>query len=224
MAFRVQEEADRGLARAFQKLVPQLGSHQQKEEAREAILKVSEEHGPVIDAYPIWHPFVKSAVTNNYFLTTPERENGFKGMDHTIFFANAFITCPYDGGEEILLSVKKLKQDFDVPIYARKMETMLYHPKATAVLVWVGVGADDYLNEDMTYRKRIAIALMLERVVPDWRNAQVAETWDTMRPYLLGAPHGARSSMFVDQETGQSMKTLWNTIINTGMYGPVRDY
>lgn len=43
-----------------------------------------------------------------------------------------------------------------------------------------------------------------------------------MRPYFLGTPNGSRSSLFVTQETGQVLKTLWNTIINTGMYGNIR--
>ena len=161
MVFRVQEEMERGMSRAFQRLVPQMGSHQKKVEAKQALVKISQEHGPVVDAYPIWHPFVNNAVTNNYFVTTPGRENGFKGMDHTVFFANAFVTCPYDEGREILSSVKSLKLDHHVPIYAKKLDTMLYHPNATAVLVWVGVGVDDYLNEDFTYQKRVAIASML---------------------------------------------------------------
>jgi hypothetical protein len=43
-----------------------------------------------------------------------------------------------------------------------------------------------------------------------------------MQPYLLGAPHGSRSSLFVTQETGQTIKKVWNLLINTGMFGPIK--
>ena len=69
--------------------------------------------------------------------------------------------------------------------------------------------------------KSIAVPLMLEVEVPNWRHSEVAECWDTMKPYLLGAPHGSRSSLFVNQETGQVIKSIWNSIINTGMFGPI---
>ena len=68
----------------------------------------------------------------------------------------------------------------------------------------------------------IAMPLLLEKELPMWKWADVAETWETMRPYFLGNPHGARSSLFVSQETGQAMKKVWNALINTGMFGPIK--
>ncbi len=43
-----------------------------------------------------------------------------------------------------------------------------------------------------------------------------------MRSYFLGAPHGARSSLFVSQETGQGIKKVWETLIYTGRFGPIK--
>ena len=34
--------------------------------------------------------------------------------------------------------------------------------------------------------------------------------------------HGARSSLFVSQETGQAIKKIWNALIFTGMFGPIK--
>jgi hypothetical protein len=48
-----------------------------------------------------------------------------------------------------------------------------------------------------------------------------AETWDTMRPYFLGRPHGSRSSLFVNQETGQAIKKVWEALTHTDMFGPI---
>ena len=35
-------------------------------------------------------------------------------------------------------------------------------------------------------------------------------------------PHGSRSSLFVTQETGLTMKKVWIMLINTGMFGPIK--
>ena len=70
--------------------------------------------------------------------------------------------------------------------------------------------------------KLIAVPLILEKEVPCWTWSQVAETWESMRSYFLGAPHGARSSLFVSQETGQGIKKVWETLIYTGMFGPIK--
>ena len=53
-----------------------------------------------------------------------------------------------------------------------------------------------------------AVPLLLEKEVPAWRKFDVDQSWETMRPFLLGSPHGSRSSLFVNQETGQSIKAL----------------
>lgn len=42
-----------------------------------------------------------------------------------------------------------------------------------------------------------------------------------MRSYLLGSPHGQSSSLFVSKETGTVMKNIWNSLIYTGMFGPL---
>jgi hypothetical protein len=60
----------------------------------------------------------------------------------------------------------------------------------------------------------------LEKVLPAWRWAERAETWETMRPYLLGEPHGSRSSLFVAQDTALAMKKIYEAMVETGMFGP----
>ena len=68
----------------------------------------------------------------------------------------------------------------------------------------------------------IAMPLLLEKEVPCWRWSQVAETWESMRPFFLGRPHGSRSSLFVTQEAGQSIKKIWEALIYTGMFGNIK--
>ncbi len=105
-------------------------------------------------------------------------------------------------------------------ITAERLKGTLYNASATPVLVrchW-----EKPISADGTIPKSLAIPLLLEQEVPCWRHAQLAETWETMRPYFLGSPHGSRSSLFVDQETGQTIKNIWKVLISTGMFGPIK--
>ena len=77
-------------------------------------------------------------------------------------------------------------------------------------------------SSDGTIPKAVAVPLMLELELPFWRSAEVAETWESMRPHILGSPCGSRSSLFVNQETGAYLKKVWNDIIYSGMFGPIK--
>jgi hypothetical protein len=43
-----------------------------------------------------------------------------------------------------------------------------------------------------------------------------------MRPYLLGQPHGNRSSLFVTQDTALAIKKIYLAMVESGMFGPVK--
>jgi hypothetical protein len=43
-----------------------------------------------------------------------------------------------------------------------------------------------------------------------------------MRPYFLGLPYCNESSFFVNQDTGQVMKRVWNDIIEAGVFGGIK--
>lgn len=43
-----------------------------------------------------------------------------------------------------------------------------------------------------------------------------------MRPYFLGDPHGARSSLFVTQDTAMAMKRVYTAMVESGMFGPLK--
>lgn len=181
-------------------------------------------HGPVVEAYPSWHPMVADNQDDQSPVTVPGTRCGYEGLDHTVFLRNAFITCPYDGGDAVLKSVARLFERNVTrgvaSITAKKIDAQLYHPNAQPILVtctW-----DRSLNRDGTIPTALAAPLFLERELQSWRKAQVAETWKTMAPYALGRPNGSRSSLFINEETGQALKSIWNSIINTGMFGPIR--
>jgi hypothetical protein len=222
MAFRADEAARNGTERVLNYLVPKPKEATEAERARsrEAVLDLIEEKlGPAIDTYPSWHPLVSN---NNCRSpqTLPSDRNGYKGLDHTRCFANGFITCPYDGGQKVIDSVDALPYHPAAFIKAEKLDVPLYHPAATPILVkcqW-----NEPLLNDGTIPLFVAMPLLLEQEIPCWRKSEVAETWETMRHYFLGSPHGSRSSLFVNQETGQAMKKVWNALIYTGMFGPIK--
>ena len=217
--FRSDEEIKNGYERAREVLCRHLVPSE-RERSRNKLLDIIDMCGPVIDDYPEWHPLV-SRPNFRWPITLPGREIGYQGLDHTVFFANGFVTCPYDNGQDVIRSVDRLPVSADATITAHRLEgVQFYHPGATPILVrceW-----HDPLTLDGMIPKKLAVPLMLELELPHWRAADFAESWETMRPYFLGNPHGSRSSLFVNQETGQTIKRIWNALINTGMYGPIK--
>lgn len=224
MAFRADEAARIGYEEVEAYLVPRPRSADEAERARskEALLDILDQLGPVVDAYPSWHPLVCN-YEGQVPTTTPSEACGYKGLDHTRYFAHGFITCPYAASgkaEKVIESVKALPFHAAARITAEKLDVQLYHPDAAPVLVkceW-----RKSLDPDGMIPLAIAMPLILQKEVPCWEWTEVAETWESMRPYFLGRPHGSRSSLFVSQDTGQAIKKIWNALIFTGMFGPIK--
>lgn len=223
MAFRADEAAQQGLEEAIAYLVPrpQFADESVRAKSREALMEIVDEIGPVVDSYPTWHPLVSNH-ENRHPETAPSNRCGYKGLDHTVYFFNGFITCPYtaSGSADLVIeSVNTLPRHPIAHITAEKLNLKLYHPDTTPVLVkcnW-----ERPLGKDGMIPLSIAMPLILEQTIPCWRWSELAESWETMRYYFLGSPHGARSSLFVNQETGQGIKKIWNLLISTGMFGPI---
>lgn len=220
MAFRYNEAEESGREHALTYLVKSLSPEYRKESESQLQL-ILDKFGPVVDAYPTWHPIVASNYNGETPETYPCGRSGYSNLDHTINLRNAFITCPYGGAEEVIKSVERLesRDHLWATIEAEELDFKLYNDGATPVLVkcnWHGMS-----ETDGTIPKRFVVARMLEQELPGWCDADVGETWETMRPYFLGRPCGARSSMFVSQETGQKMKNVWNAVLNAGVFGPI---
>jgi hypothetical protein len=222
MAFRADEAERTGREEAEQYLIGRLRGVDAAEIARsrEKLADLVEELGPVVDAYPSWHPLVRQH-NAAHPVTFPGQECGYRGLDHTVLFAHGFVTCPYDDGQRVLDSVQALA--FEHPaatIRAERLDVKFYQPNANPILV----RADWHkpIALDKTIPLSIALPLLLEMEVPCWQESKFAESWDTMRTCFLGMPSGARSSLFVSQETGQAIKKIWESLINTGMFGPIQ--
>jgi hypothetical protein len=219
MAFRADEEIQKGLERALRYLVP-TDLCEEKSESKNFINSIIDELGPVIESYPSWHPLMTSHDLGNNGVTSPGEDCGYKGLDHTIYFANGFITCPYNDSQTVIDSVENLVSNSIATITAKRLYIPLYHITAKPILVkceW-----HKRLPITNMIPKSIAAPLMLEQELPNWRTAECAETWETMRTNFLGTPNGSKSSLFINKETGQVLKSLWTNVINTGMFGNIR--
>ena len=218
MAFRANEAENDGFDRAQKYLIPRdLDGRSVASRLLEELVK---RNGPVVESYPSWHPLV-SRHDPRFPVTIPSEQCGYRGLDHTIYFRDGFVSCPYgEGAQTVLDSVDKLKGEDFAAIRAEKLNVPFYHRDTTAVLVYCDW--DRPLEADGTIPKSLAVPLFLEKELPCWRWAQVAETWESMRYYLLGGPCGSRSSLFVNQETGAAMKRVWRQVIESGAFGPIR--
>jgi hypothetical protein len=220
MAFRADEASQDGYERARSKLVRTQGLDPAKRElADRALHEIIEKHGPVVEGYPTWHPLVPQFDPSSP-VTYPSASCGYKGLDHTVCFAHAFVSCPYDEGAAIIRSVAAMKDHSQATIIAERLDVELYNTGTTAILVsckW-----HDSFTERHMVPKRLAVPLMIQEEMRMWLGARVGERWETMCPYLLGVPHGARSSLFVTQETAMAMKRAYMAMVESGMFGPLR--
>lgn len=227
MAFRADEKETEGKERVQRQFIDSWVPAENREASRNGLDRLIDEFGPVVESYPMWHPLILTEDSHlaNYPITTPGTSSGYKGLDHTFYLRDAFVTCPYSKGKETLESVAKRKLpaavEHLVSITAEPLDFPLYTPMATPVLVKLEWSSRlRPLPEGIP--THIAVPLFLEAMLPRWRREDsAAETWQTMRGYFLGAPCGSRSSLFVSQETGQALKNVWNTLIQTGMFGPI---
>lgn len=222
MSFRSDESINAGKEFAERYLISNLANELSPEEllkSKNKLLDLLEELGPVVDAYPSWHPIVSDKRVD-YDLTSPSEECGYFGLDHSVYFVNGFITCPYNDGQLVIDSVNKLKLNNAAEITAEELLDVKFYNTRTKPIV-VRCKWSKSIYRDGTIPLSIATPLMLENELPCWTTSKYAETWETMRPYFLGQPCGKRSSLFINQETGQALKKIWESLINTGMYGSI---
>jgi hypothetical protein len=190
----------------------------EQEVGRHQVVRLLQELGNAVDFYPDWHPI----------LTAPPRDGAehisdlsqlttYAGIDHTTEFVRGFVTCPYSDVEADQL-VDAVKQ---VPgLYAYRLEDPLYADNAYPVVV---EAIDVALEADGTIRSRDALAWFVQLTAGEATTAQVAETWWNIRSNILGAPHGSRSSLFVNQHTGVHMRKILDAMNNSGMFGPIKE-
>lgn len=219
MAFRADEAARTLYEKAERYLTPRGADEAQRMQIRQALQALVDELGPVVDAYPCWHPLIRNHDVMHPVIG-PSDGCGYKGLDHTKCFVNGFITCPYGDGQSVIDSVAALPRHSAAWLSAKRMDVPFYSEGTTPILVkcvW-----DRPLEVGGMIPLALAMPLLLEHELKGLWRGEFAETWETMRPYLIGDPHGSRSSLFVSQETGQAIKTMWQALNRSGMFGPIK--
>ena len=171
MAFRSDEAIINGNERVRNYLLPVGFPQEAKVKGAKVLQDIIDELGPAVDGYPAWHPLVHQH-DRHCPETIPSERTGYKGLDHTVYFANGFITCPYHNGDDVFESVSKLDHQ-SATITAEKIDASFYDEAATPILVkcaW-----SDPLGQDKLVPKNIAVPLMIEYELPSWRWAERAE-------------------------------------------------
>jgi len=222
MTFRANEEAVENFGYALSKLSRgDTFTSSQKTDIHHWLEDTTARWGPVVHLYPSWHPLVSCRVKEDANpITQPSDLCGYPEMDHTVYLRNGFLTCPYSNGEKLLKAVDEMRYPKCVTVEANRVEIPIYAENANPILVTCDWHHGD--QPDGTISQRSAVALMLIEELRCWNEASVAERWDTMRPYLLGRPCGSRSSLFVNQRTGQAMKKAFEAMVMGGTFGPLR--
>ncbi len=218
MAFRADEAAQDGFEQAKRYLVSQEFDADKRKQAQRKLEELVDIYGPVVRGYPTWHPLVPQS-NPRAPVTTPSDQHGYVGLDHTVCFAHAFLSCPYDDGRRILESVEKMAPHLYAEVTVERLDVSFYNSGTTAILVrcdW-----HQNLFQHMV-PKSLAVPLMIQEEMRAWPGAELAERWETMAPYFLGSPHGARSSLFVSQDTAMAMKKAYMALVESGMFGPLR--
>ncbi len=220
--FRADEAAERNFERAKRYLIKPEWDRSLRSTSENYLRELTCQYGPVVDCYPTWHPLVRNHDPRNPE-TWPSERTGYKGLDHTVAFVNAFLTCPYaaSGKAELLRqSMRAELQHHTAHISTEHVEAIFYSKDAEPILVtceWTGV-----IDNDGQIPAKFAVPLMMQQELVLWGESQIAERWDTMKPYILGEPHGARSSFFVSQETAIALKKTYMGMVESGMFGPLR--
>ena len=215
MEFRSPTVAMQQNARAIAYLTKNLSD---SPAGRERVDKLIQELGNAVDRYPDWHPI----------LTAPPRKSGgqvssllqvkaYEELDHTIEFVRGFVTCPYskDAADRLVDAVRQVPG-----LYARQLDEPLYSDHAYPIVV---DATNVELEADGTIRSRDALAWFAQQTAGEASCAQVAETWWNIRSNILGAPHGSRSSLFVNQHTGAHMRKILEAMNASGMFGPIKE-
>lgn len=220
MVFRADESAQRGFEKACSVLITNDIVGNERAFARQKLEQIIDECGSVVDGYPGWHPFLMETDSDSFSPMIPDNCSSYRLLDHSVYLVNGIITCPYSHAVGQLVSniqAIRNKHDLaDITIEEIKGVTF-YNSHTTPMLIrcrW-----KTGLEEDGTIPLRTALGLMLERELPGWRWGRFNQSWESMRGDILGYPHGARSSLFVNQQTGQQLKNVWNQLTKAGLWG-----
>jgi hypothetical protein len=186
--------------------------------ARARVEGLIAELGHSVLMYPDWHPILTAPPSNTSgHVSSLSQVHAYRHNDHTRCFVRGFVTCPYSAerADKLIDEVREVGG-----LTARRLDEPLYSDEAYPVVV---EAYNVELEADGTIRSRDALAWFVQQTAKSATEAQVAETWWNMRQYILGRPHGSRSSLFVNQYTGGHMRKILEALNNSGMFGEIKE-
>lgn len=232
MTFRANERKADLTQQAIRYLTPAGSPPEQRAQITDIVHLLINRLGAVVDGYPAWHPLMKGYHTDCVSPTAPlDDVHRFAQVDHTVWFVGGFITCPYRETDTLIDRVNQYRgtdngcsvEAYSLKDYLRrhcdytpKEAITLYQPDTHPVVVL----CDWFFDTDKRgyIPTSAAVPLMLEYALPKWRKGQGADEWEYIKGEMLGYPHGAKSSLFVTQKTGQTLKALWEQLAKSGMF------
>lgn len=185
---------------------------------RAVVEQLIAELGNATEGYPDWHPILTSPPRDSSeHRSSLQQIETYTGLDHSIEFVRGFVTCPYskEAADRLVSAVNSAPN-----LEARRLSEPLYSDGAYPVVV---VAWNVELEADGTIRSRDALRWFVTLSAREAANAKVAETWWNIRSYILGSPHGSRSSLFVNQHTGAHMRKILEAMNESGMFGPIKE-
>ena len=222
MAFRFTESINDGLSRAIRELarIPESGMTKVEICDAENYLKnIVTQIGPVVNGYPVWHPLVSHNCSSlqDFIHIKPSNEQYFNGLDHTVFFAHGLISCPYrkESVNALIQSIENLNNQFGYSIEWSNIPFKLYNNEVIPILVRTDNCYE--LDNDLTISKKSAIKLFLTKMMESLECRYPSSNWHDFAPCILGTPSGGRSSLFVNQNTGQALKTIFTMFVKQGV-------
>lgn len=183
--------------------------------------------GAAVDCYPSWHPLVWTRHSQRDPDVTLDTKFSGQPLDHTRYFQNGFITCPYQekDAQEIIDFVASNPTDprIDCSLAAEHITFPLYHEDAHPIMVYCEWGDEDSreptpLLPDFRLDARTSLGLCLTDEIQCWTWSTRAEQWTAMRPYFLGASDGD-DSMFMTRHAAESLEEIWRALVDSGIFG-----
>lgn len=208
---------DQAVKAATEMLVPE-----EVEKTKRYLAEIQKELGPVIEAYPSWHPLVRHIAQSTS--KEPALFFQYPGVDHPLLFANGFLSAPYSEEkiQETIDAIESLPLMDDATITYERINLPLYHQDAKLLLVRVHWNRS--LLSDGTLPLYIVVPNVLKMVMASAFSSSVGEDWRSMSLYFIGSPRSEDESVFVNAETTAVLKRLWNDLRDMGCFGQKREY
>lgn len=209
MPFRYDEAVEEQRQRqiGFVKDAFKITDPNKRERALRFLNEIMDEYGPPVDHYPDWHPLRTTELAQGSF------------QDHLLTFRDAALFAPYT---DCLKEMKEFTDEHELFLVEKKGE--LFHHENCKLYLVVAPSIFRCCEEDEKYiERKYAIEAMLNHwntsfsydgthSEGDVSSFQCWESWETMHRHLLGSPCGKRSSLFVDEATGQAIRRLYAVI------------